>query len=120
MLLSACATPVTPARLALRGFLADVQAHSVVYAYTLLSTEAANQTEFLPFFNGVKATKATFTVGSCHEDYSEAVTCQVNVSSPGAAPRQVTVQMVEEGNAGDWLVGKPFTSHGAAAIKLFE
>lgn len=111
---------MTPARLALRGFLADVQAHSVVYAYTLLSTEAANKTEFLPFFDGVKASKASYQVGSCREVNSEEVNCQVTVTSPGNAPSQVTVQMVEEGNAGDWLVGEPFTTHGASAIKLFE
>ena len=55
LLLAACASPTTAARLALRGFLADVQAHSVVYAYTLLTNPAESATPFLPFFNGVNA-----------------------------------------------------------------
>lgn len=120
LLLAACASPATAARLALRSFLADVKAHSVVYAYTLLTNPAESATPFLPFFNGVKAARASYRVGSCREINPNQVTCQVTVTSPGAPPRVVQVQMLEEGNAGDWLVAAPFTTRGAAAIRLFQ
>ena len=120
MLLAACASPATAARLALRGFLADVRSHSVVYAYTLLTNPAESATPFLPFFNGVNAARASYQVGSCRVINPNQVICQVEVTSPGATPRVVQVQMLEEGNAGDWLVAAPFTTKGAAAIRLFQ
>ena len=120
LLLAACASPATAARLALRGFLADVRAHSVVYAYTLLTNPAEAATPFLPFFAGVNAAHASYKVGSCRVINLNQVTCQVEVTNPGATPRVVQVQMLEEGNAGDWLVAGPFTTRGAAAIRLFQ
>ncbi len=120
LLLAACASPATAARLALRGFLADVQAHSVVYAYTLLTNPAEAATPFLPFFNGVNAARASYRVESCRVVNPNQVTCQVMVTDPGATPRVIQVQMLEEGNAGDWLVAAPFTTRGAAAIQLFK
>ncbi len=120
LLLAACASPATAARLALRGFLADVRAHSVVYAYTLLTNPAESATPFIPFFNGVNSARASYQVGSCRVINLNQVTCQVEVTNPGATPRVVQVQMLEEGNAGDWLVAAPFTTRGAAAIRLFQ
>ncbi|HVD04095.1 MAG TPA: hypothetical protein VNF75_08220 [Candidatus Dormibacteraeota bacterium] len=119
-LVSACAAPTAAPRLALQGFLADVQAHSVVYAYTLLTNAAETQTSFIPFFNGVKATKATFKVVAVRMVDSSAADATVAVTVPGQGTTYVHVQMLEEGNAGDWLVNAPFVNQGASAIRLFQ
>ncbi len=119
-LVSACAAPTAAPRLALQGFLADVQAHSVVYAYTLLTNSAEAQTSFVPFFNGVKATKATFKVLGVRMIDSAQADATVAVTAPGHGTTYIHVQMVEEGNAGDWLVNAPFVTQGAAAIRLFQ
>lgn len=118
--LAACANTVTAPRLALQAFLTDVHAHAVVYAYTLLTTPAASHTPFIPFFDWVNASRADFRIDGCRKVNDNAVTCTVTVTAPGAHPRRVDVQMLEEGNAGDWLVGDPFTNKGAAAIPLFK
>jgi hypothetical protein len=120
MLLSACANPTVAPRTALEQFLVDVHAHSAVYAYTQLTNPAENQTSFLPFFNGVNSTTATFKVVRMKLVSAAEVTGTVEVMNPGHANRYVTVQMLEEGNAGDWLVADPFSSEGAKAIKLFQ
>lgn len=118
--LSACASTAAAPRLALEDFLVDVHAHSAVYAYTLLTNPAEAETPFIPFFNGVKATGASFRVVAIKVVNSGDVVGTVAVSSPGAASTYVQVQMVEEGNAGDWLVNAPFTTQGAKAIRLFK
>ncbi|MHB8331295.1 MAG: hypothetical protein ACYDEA_03765 [Candidatus Dormibacteria bacterium] len=119
-LLTACASTAAAPRLALEGFLVDMHAHSVVYAYTLLSNPAEAQTPFLPFFNGVNASKANYRVVGMKVINSNEVVGTVAVSSPGAATTYVQVQMLQEGNAGDWLVSAPFTTDGARAIRLFQ
>lgn len=118
--LSACASTATAPRLALEAFLVDVHAHSVVYAYTLLTNPAEAKTPFIPFFNGVNSTGASFRVVAMKVVNSGEVVGTVAVSSPGAATTYVQVQMVEEGNAGDWLVNAPFTTEGAKAIRRFQ
>jgi hypothetical protein len=120
LLLSACANPTVAPRTALEEFLVDVQAHSAVYAYTQLTNPAENQTSFLPFFNGVNSTNATFKVVRMKVVSAAEVTGTVEVMNQGQADRYVIVQMLEEGNAGDWLVADPFSSEGAKAIKLFQ
>lgn len=119
-LLSACASTATAPRLALQDFLVDVHAHSVVYAYTLLTNPAEAATPFIPFFNGVKATGASFRIVATKVINSGEVIGTVAVSSPGSPTTYVKVQMLEEGNAGDWLVNAPFTTEGAKAIRLFQ
>ncbi len=118
--LSACASTATAPRLALEDFLVDVHAHSVVYAYTMLSNPAEAKTPFIPFFNAVKATGASFRVVAMKVINSGEVVGTVAVSSPGTATTYVQVQMLEEGNAGDWLVNAPFSTDGARAIRLFQ
>ncbi|MGA9775095.1 MAG: hypothetical protein WBU92_04150 [Candidatus Dormiibacterota bacterium] len=120
LILAGCASPATAARLALQGFLLDVHAHSVVYAYTLLTNSAESKTPFLPFFNGVNSSRADFRIEGCRVLNLNQVSCTVAVTPPGAPTRRVTVQMLEEGNAGDWLVAAPFTTKGADAILLFQ
>ena len=119
-MLTACASTATAPRLALQDFLVDVHAHSVVYAYTLLTNPAEAQTPFLPFFNGVKATKASFRVVGMKVINSGEVMGTVAVTSPGGSTTYVKVQMLEEGNAGDWLVNAPFATEGAKAIGQFQ
>jgi hypothetical protein len=120
MLMSACANPTVAPRTALEEFLVDVQAHSAVYAYTQLTNPAENQTSFLPFFNGVNSTNATFKLVRMKVVSAAEVVGTVEVMNQGQANRYVTVQMLEEGNAGDWLLADPFSSEGAKAIKLFQ
>jgi len=120
MLLSACANPAVAPRAALEEFLVDVQAHSAVYAYTQLTNPAEDDTPFLPFFNGVNSSNATFTVVHMKVVSAAEVTGTVEVTEPGQAASYVKVQMLEEGNAGDWLVAAPFTTEGSKAIKLFQ
>jgi len=119
-LLAGCASPTAAPRSALQFFLTDVQAHSVVYAYTLLTNPAEDNTPFIPFFNGVKATKAHFKIVSVHMVNSTDAEAVVAVSVPYVKTKYVHVQMVEEGNAGDWLVNAPFVTEGASAIQLFQ
>jgi len=119
-LLAGCASPTAAPRSALQFFLTDVQAHSVVYAYTLLTNPAEDNTPFIPFFNGVKATKATFKIISIHMVNAAEAEATVAVLVPDQSTRYVRVQMIEEGNAGDWLVNAPFVTKGASAIQLFQ
>jgi len=121
VLLSACIGPAPPARDALNQWLTDVRAHSVAYAYTLLSRNAAARTEYDAFFAGVNESHATFKVRSLKVISANDVEATVKVRSPGAAhPSSVKVQVVEEGNAGDWLIGAPFSTQGARAILDFQ
>ena len=119
-LLAGCASPTVAPRSALEYFLTDVHAHSVVYAYTLLTNPAEDQTTFIAFFNGVKATKARFKIVSIHMVNAADAEATVAVLVPYESTRYVKVQMVEEGNAGDWLVNAPFVTQGASAIHLFQ
>ena len=119
-LLAACASPTAAPRAALHDFLVDVHAHSVVYAYTLLTNSAEDRTPFVPFFNWVKSSKATFKILSVRMVKAVDAEAVVAVSSPGRPTTDVKVQMVESGNAGDWLVNAPFVTQGARATRLFE
>ena len=119
-LLAACAAPTAAPRAALQDFLVDVHAHSVVYAYTLLTNSAEVRTPFTPFFNWVKASKANFKIVSIHMVNAGDAEATVAVSSPGASTRDIHVQMVESGNAGDWLVNAPFVTQGTRAVQLFQ
>ncbi|HEY6538638.1 MAG TPA: hypothetical protein VI138_06320 [Candidatus Dormibacteraeota bacterium] len=120
VLLAGCVGPASGAKSALRNWLTDVHAHSVAYAYTLLSQNAERRTDYDAFFNGVNASTAKFRVRSVRVISSDDVEVAIEVSDKGAPPRTVHLQMVEEGNAGDWLVGAPFSTQGAAAIKDFK
>jgi hypothetical protein len=120
MLLAGCVGPASEADASLHNWLADVSAHSVAYAYTLLSHNAALRTKYDPFFNGVNASDAKFQVVSLKVISANDVLATVRVSNPGAAPRLVKVQVIEEGNAGDWLLGAPFSTQGAKAIRDFQ
>ncbi len=120
VMLSACIGPGLPARHALQDWLVDLKAHSVAYAYTLLSTKAEQRTDYDQFFNGVNQSQASYRIVSTKTVSASEVLAVVAVTRPGASPARVTVQMVEEGNAGDWLVGEPFTSEGARAIRHFR
>jgi hypothetical protein len=49
------------------------------------------------------------------------VSALVRVQNPdGVHPTTVKVQVVEEGNGGDWLVAAPFSTKGARAISEFK
>ncbi|MGH7609031.1 MAG: hypothetical protein ACREOD_03655 [Candidatus Dormibacteria bacterium] len=119
-LLSACIGPAVPATHALNNWLADVRAHSVAYAYTLLSSQAEMRTDYDQFFDGVNHTRASYRILATRTVSSTEVTAVVEVSNGSSAPTRVRVQMIEEGNAGDWLVGEPFTGQGARAIRYFK
>ncbi|MGH7642739.1 MAG: hypothetical protein ACRENX_06955 [Candidatus Dormibacteria bacterium] len=121
MLLSSCVGPSIAAEAALHQWLADIRIHSVAYAYTLLSTHAEEQTNYDIFFNGVNASRASFKVLSLKVISADDVTALVRVQNPGGAPSTtVKVQVVEEGNGGDWLVAAPFSTRGARAIAEFK
>ncbi len=121
MLLASCVGPKIAAGAALRQWLADIQIHSVAYAYTLLSQNAEYRTNYDQFFSGVDASRATFKVLSLKVISADDVWAVVRVSNPdGAAPKTVNVQIVEEGNGGDWLVAAPFSTEGARAIAEFR
>jgi len=121
MLLSSCVGPTPAAEAALHQWLADIRVHSVAFAYTLLSTPAEERTNYDTFFNGVNASDASFKVLSLKVISADDVSALVQVKNPGGAhPTTVKVQVVEEGNAGDWLVAAPFSSEGARAIAEFK
>ncbi|HVB13469.1 MAG TPA: hypothetical protein VNH38_01770 [Candidatus Dormibacteraeota bacterium] len=121
MLLSACVGPSPEAGAALHQWLADVRIHSVAYAYTLLTRNAEERTRYDVFFAGVNASHATFKVMSLKVISANDVEAVVQVKNPGGAqPTTVKVQVLEEGNAGDWLVGAPFSTQGARAIANFK
>jgi hypothetical protein len=119
-LLAACAAPSAAPRAALQDFLVDVHAHSVVYAYTLLTNSAEDRTPFVPFFNWVKSSKADFKIVSIRMVNAADAEATVAVTVPGGPTKEVQVQMVESGNAGDWLVNAPFVTQGDRATRLFE
>ncbi|MGB9483375.1 MAG: hypothetical protein WCB86_05715 [Candidatus Dormiibacterota bacterium] len=121
ILLSACVGPAPAARDALNQWLSDVRIHSVAYAYTLLSQHAEQHTNYDLFFNGVNASEATYKVLSVKVISANDVSALVRVQNRDGAPATtVRVQVVEEGNAGDWLVSAPFSSEGARAIAKFK
>lgn len=121
MLLSSCIGPSPEAAAALHQWLADVRIHSVAYAYTLLSTNAEEHTNFDIFFDGVNASRASFKVVSLKVISANDVSALVRVQNPdGVHPTTVKVQVVEEGNGGDWLVAAPFSTKGARAISEFK
>ncbi len=121
VLLSACVGPVPAAKHALQSWLDDVGAHSVAYAYTLLSTQAAARTDYDVFFDYVNASDANYAIVSTREVSAEDVEAVVRVTPrSGGRVTLVKLQMVEEGNAGDWLVNAPFTSEGARAMRAFQ
>lgn len=121
VLLSGCVGPTPAARLALNQWLADVKAHSVAYAYTLLSRNAELRTKYDAFFAGVDQSNATFKIISLKVVSANDVAAVVAVVNPGTAHSSlVKVQVLEEGNAGDWLVGAPFSTEGAKAILAFR
>ncbi len=120
VLLAACVGPAPQADAALHNWLTDVSAHSVAYAYTLLSRNAETRTQYDTFFNGVNSSHATFKVVALKVVSANDVLATVRVSNPGAPEHSVQVQVVEEGNAGDWLVGAPFSTEGARAIRDFQ
>jgi len=120
-LLSACISPATPARHALQQWLADVSAHSVAYAYTLLSNNAEIRTNYDAFFNGVDRSDASFKVESLKVINPQDVWAVIAVKAPAAThATSVRLQIVEEGNGGDWLIGAPFSTEGARAILAFR
>ncbi|MGA8208172.1 MAG: hypothetical protein WB801_06160 [Candidatus Dormiibacterota bacterium] len=120
-LLTACVGPATPARHALQQWLTDVSAHSVAYAYTLLSTSAEMRTNYDAFFDGVNRSNASFKVESLKVINPQDVWAVVAVKSPGVShATSVKLQIVEEGNGGDWLIGAPFSTEGARAILAFR
>lgn len=120
-LLSACVGPATPARNALQQWLTDVSAHSVAYAYTLLSNDAEIRTNYDAFFNGVNRSDATFEVESLKVINPQDVWAVVAVKTRGTThATSVRLQIVEEGNGGDWLIGAPFSTEGARAIVAFR
>jgi len=120
-LLSACVGPATPARHALQQWLTDVSAHSVAYAYTLLSNDAEIRTNYDAFFNGVNRSDATFKVESLKVINPQDVWAVVAVKTRGTTrATSVRLQIVEEGNGGDWLIGAPFSTEGARAIVPFR
>lgn len=121
LLLTACVGPEPAARIALNQWLSDVQAHEVAYAYTLLSRNAEARTQYDAFFNGVNASHATFRVRSMKVISANDVEASVQVANGSGTPATtVEVQILEEGNAGDWLVGAPFSTEGARAIAKFK
>jgi hypothetical protein len=120
-LLSACISPATPARHALQQWLTDVSAHSVAYAYTLLSNNAEIRTNYDAFFNGVDRSDASFEVESLKVINPQDVWAVIAVKARGATHvTSVRLQIVEEGNGGDWLIGAPFSTEGARAILAFR
>jgi ABC-type oligopeptide transport system substrate-binding subunit len=120
-LLTACVGPATPARHALQQWLTDVSAHSVAYAYTLLSNSAETRTNYDAFFDGVNRSDATFKVVSLKVINPQDVWAVIAVKAPGAThATSVKLQVVEEGNGGDWLIGAPFSTEGARAILAFR
>ncbi|MHB1500227.1 MAG: hypothetical protein ACYCYK_03505 [Candidatus Dormibacteria bacterium] len=119
-LMTACAVPTAAPRAALQDFLVDVHAHSVVYAYTLLTNTAEARTPFIPFFNWVKSNRADFKIVSIRMVNAADAEATVAISSPGRPTADIQVQMVESGNAGDWLVNAPFATEGASAVHHFE
>ncbi len=120
-LLSACVGPATPARHALQQWLGDVSAHSVAYAYTLLSNNAELRTNYVAFFNGVDRSDATFKVESMKVINPQDVWAVIAVKTRGTNhATSVRLQIVEEGNGGDWLIGAPFSTEGARAIAAFR
>jgi hypothetical protein len=120
-LLSACVGPATPARHALQQWLTDVSAHSVAYAYTLLSNNAEMRTNYDAFFDGVDRSDATFKVVSLKVINPQDVWAVIDVKTRGTAhATSVRLQIVEEGNGGDWLIGAPFSTEGARAIVPFR
>ncbi|MGH7640316.1 MAG: hypothetical protein ACREN7_03030 [Candidatus Dormibacteria bacterium] len=120
LLLCSCRGPAVPAGAALNQWLADVRSHQVAYAYTLLTEPAEQRTRYLPFFDGVNSSQAKFKVTRLETVSQEEVFGFVQISNPGERTRTIKVQMVEEGNGGDWLVGAPFTLEGARAIRYFK
>jgi hypothetical protein len=120
-LLSACVGPATPARHALQQWLTDVSAHSVAYAYTLLSNNAEMRTNYDAFFDGVDRSDATFKVVSLKVINPQDVWAVIDVKTRGTAhATSVRLQIVEEGIGGDWLIGAPFSTEGARAIVPFR
>ena len=120
-LLSACISPATPARHALQQWLTDVSAHSVAYAYTLLSNNAEIRTNYDAFFNGVDRSDASFKVESLKVINPQDVWAVIAVKAPAAThATSVRLQIVKEGNGGDWLIGAPFSTEGARAILAFR
>ncbi|MGH7691463.1 MAG: hypothetical protein ACRENY_05795 [Candidatus Dormibacteria bacterium] len=119
--LASCRGPAPAAGAALHQWLADVQAHQVAYAYTLLTQEAEQRTDYNAFFAGVNASRATFKIASLKVISANEVEGTVAVHSAGAGrPTKVVVQVLEEGNGGDWLIGTPFSTKGADAIHAFQ
>lgn len=120
-LLSACVGPATPARHALQQWLTDVRAHSVAYAYTLLDRSAETRTNYDAFFDGVNRSDATYKVVSLKVINPQDVWAVIAVKTPGSThASSVKLQIVEEGNGGDWLIGAPFSTEGARAIVPFR
>ncbi len=120
-LLTACVGPATPARHALQQWLTDVSAHSVAYAYTLLSNSAEMRTNYDTFFDGVNRSDATFKVVSLKVINPQDVWAVIAVKTRGTThATSVKLQIVEEGNGGDWLIGAPFSTEGARAIVAFR
>jgi hypothetical protein len=114
-LLSACVGPATPARHALQQWLTDVSAHSVAYAYTLLSNNAEMRTNYDAFFDGVDRSDATFKVVSLKVINPQDVWAVIDVKTRGTAhATSVRLQIV------DWLLGAPFSTEGARAIVPFR
>jgi presenilin-like A22 family membrane protease len=119
--MSACEGPTSPAEHALQQWLTDVRAHSVAYAYTLLSQNSEQRTNYDAFFAGVDQSHASYTIVSAKVISANDVEVMVAVKNPGATqPTLVKVQVLEEGNGGDWLVGAPFSTKGANAILEFR
>ncbi len=120
-MLSACVSPVPLARTNLQSFLVYVQSHSVAYAYDQLSQTASSRTDYDSFFNLVMATNATYKVQSARVISSTEVAFRVRVQPKvaGAKAHVIGVQMLEEGNAGNWAVNAPFSIDGAAALHQF-
>lgn len=119
VMLAACVGPGPAAASSLHDFLVDLHAHSVDYAYNQLTASAEQRTSYNPFFNAIMGSDASYRVVSNKVISSTEVNFRVQVMIPGQATHYVEVQMLEQGNAGDWLVGAPFSTQGARGIRTF-
>ncbi len=116
--LTGCAPPQVAARGALVQFLRDVQQHESAYAYTLLTPAAAASTNFNAFNDAVLASRARYQVVRVRATAAGSALAVVRARLPGGASRVLTVSVKEVGTGGDWMVGAPFTTLGAGAVRL--
>jgi hypothetical protein len=79
------------------------------------------RTNYDAFFDGVDRSNATYRVVSLKVINPQDVWAVIAVKTTGAKHATlVKLQIVEEGNGGDWLIGAPFSTEGARAIGPFR